>query len=183
MKLNEEQRQLVEDNIGIVYNTIKLTNGNIHNIDLIEVGYIGLCKAALYYKKSYNDVNFSTYATTCIKHEICSQYKHNSSYNEKINNNLISLNSFIETETDDGNKIELIECIQDINNPYKKFETSIYIQQIFQILENDCYAKEVILGYINGKTFKQIAKERNTTPQAVSDKFNRILNKLRKELI
>ena len=98
-----------------------------------------------------------------------------------MNNNLISLNSFI--ETDDGNKIELIECIQDINNPYKKFETSIYIQQIFQILENDCYAKEVVLGYINGKTFKQIAKERNTTPQAVSDKFNRTLNKLRKELI
>ena len=181
MKLNEEQRKLVEDNIGIIYNTIKLTNGNIHNINLIEVGYIGLCKAALYYKKSYNDVNFSTYATTCIKHEICQQYQHNSSYNERMNNNLISLNSFI--ETDDGNKIELIECIQDINNPYKKFETSIYIQQIFQILENDCYAKEVVLGYIMGKSFKQIAKERNTTPQAVSDKFNRTLNKLRKELI
>ena len=37
MKLNEEQRQLVEDNIGIIYNTIKLTNGNIHNIDLKEL--------------------------------------------------------------------------------------------------------------------------------------------------
>ena len=181
MKLNEEQRQLVEDNIGIVYNTIKLANGNIHNIDLIEVGYIGLCKAALYYKKSYNDVNFSTYATTCIKHEICQQYQHNSSYNERMNNNLISLNSFI--ETDDGKRIELIECIQDTNNFYDNFETMIYIQQIFQILENDCYAKEVILGYIMGKSFKQIAKERNTTPQAVSDKFNRTLNKLRKELI
>ena len=181
MKLNEEQRQLVEDNIGIIYNTIKLTNGNIHNINLIEVGYIGLCKAALYYKKSYNDVNFSTYATTCIKHEICQQYQHNSSYNERMNNNLISLNSFI--ETDDGKRIELIECIQDTNNFYDNFETMIYIQQIFQILENDCYAKEVILGYIMGKSFKQIAKERNTTPQAVSDKFNRTLNKLRKELI
>ena len=181
MKLNEEQRQLVENNIGIIYNTIKLTNGNIHNIDLIEVGYIGLCKAALYYKKSYNDVNFSTYATTCIKHEICQQYQHNSSYNERMNNNLISLNSFI--ETDDGKRIELIECIQDTNNFYDNFETSIYIQQIFQILENDCYAKEVVLGYIMGKSFKQIAKERNTTPQAVSDKFNRTLNKLRKELI
>ena len=181
MKLNEEQRQLVEDNIGIIYNTIKLTNGNIHNINLIEVGYIGLCKAALYYKKSYNDVNFSTYATTCIKHEICQQYQHNSSYNEKMNNNLISLNSFI--ETDDGKRIELIECIQDTNNFYDNFETSIYIRQIFQILENDCYAKEVVLGYIMGKSFKQIAKERNTTPQAVSDKFNRTLNKLRKELI
>ena len=77
MKLNDEQRKLVEDNIGIIYNTIKLTNGNIHNIDLIEVGYIGLCKAALYYKKSYNDVNFSTYATACVKHEICQQYQHN----------------------------------------------------------------------------------------------------------
>ena len=181
MKLNEEQRKLVEDNIGIIYNTIKLTNGNIHNINLIEVGYIGLCKAALYYKKSYNDTNFSTYATTCIKHEICQQYQHNSSYNERMNNNLISLNSFI--ETDDGKRIELIECIQDINNFYDNFETMIYIQQIFQILENDCYAKEVVLGYIMGKSFKQIAKERNTTPQAVSDKFNRTLNKLRKELI
>ena len=181
MKLNEEQRQLVEDNIGIIYNTIKLTNGNIHNIDLIEVGYIGLCKAALYYKKSYNDVNFSTYATTCIKHEICQQYQHNSSYNERMNNNLISLNSFVETK--DGKRIELIECIQDTNNFYDNFETMIYIQQIFQILENDCYAKEVVLGYIMGKSFKQIAKERNTTPQAVSDKFNRTLNKLRKELI
>ena len=181
MKLNEEQRKLVEDNIGIIYNTIKLTNGNIHNIDLIEVGYIGLCKAALYYKKSYNDTNFSTYATTCIKHEICQQYQHNSSYNERMNNNLISLNSFI--ETDDGKRIELIECIQDTNNFYDNFETMIYIQQIFQILENDCYAKEVVLGYIMGKSFKQIAKERNTTPQAVSDKFKRTLNKLRKELI
>ena len=181
MKLNEEQKQLVEDNIGIIYNTIKLTKGNIHNIDLIEVGYIGLCKAALYYKKSYNDTNFSTYATTCINHDICQQYQHNSSYNERMNNNLISLNSFI--ETDDGKRIELIECIQDTNNFYDNFETMIYIQQIFQILENDCYAKEVVLGYIMGKSFKQIAKERNTTPQAVSDKFNRTLNKLRKELI
>ena len=181
MKLNEKQRQLVEDNIGIIYNTIKLTNGNIHNIDLIEVGYIGLCKAALHYKRLNNNINFATYATTCIKNEIFHQYHHNSSYNEKMNNNLISLNSFI--ETDDGKRIELIECIQDTNNFYDNFETMIYIQQIFQILENDCYAKEVILGYINGKTFKQIAKERNTTPQAVSDKFNRTLNKLRKELI
>lgn len=181
MKLNEEQKQLVEDNIGIVYNTIKLTNGNIHDINLIEVGYIGLCKAALYYKKSNNNANFVTYATTCIKHEIFHQYHHNSSYNERINNNLISLNSFIETK--DENRIELIECIQDINNFYDNFETMIYIQQIFKILENDNYAQEIILGYMNGKSFKQIAKERNITQQAVSDKFNRTLTKLRKELI
>lgn len=181
MKLNEEQRRLVEDNIGIVYNTIKLTNGNIHDINLIEVGYIGLCKAALYYKRSNNNVNFTTYATACIQHEIFHQYHYNSSYNERINNNLISLNSFIETK--DETKIELIECIQDKNNFYDNFETTIYIQQIFQILENDNYAKEIILGYMNGKSFKQIAKERNITPQAVSDKFNRTLTKLRKELI
>lgn len=180
MKLNDEQRKLVEDNIKLVYYTIQLVKGNINNIDLIEAGYIGICKAALYYNP-YNNITFATYAISCIKHEIFHQYHHNSSYNERINNNLISLNSFV--KTDDESKVELIECIQDTKNQYDNFEIKSYIKQIFQLLNNDEYAKEIILGYINGKSFKQIAKDRNTTHQAVSDKFNRTLIKLRKELI
>lgn len=181
MKLNDEQRKLIEDNIKLVYYSIKLVNGSVRNIDLIEAGYIGICKAALNYNVEYNNTPFATYATYCIKNEVLNQYRHNNSLNKKMNDNTISLNSFVEIE--DGKEIELIECIQDKKDQYKDFETKIYMKQIFDLLDKDEYAKEIIIGYINGKSFKEIAKEKNITYQAVYDKFNKTIKKLRKELI
>lgn len=73
MKLNEKEKQLVEDNLNLVH---KVINDKVKCIDLIsaytredlfQIGCIGLCKAAATDKGGC----FSTYAYRLIWNEIC----------------------------------------------------------------------------------------------------------------
>lgn len=74
MKLNEKQRQMVTENMGLVGKVIrdKVHGSNQLGIytydDLFQIGCIGLCKAAATDKGGC----FSTYAYRLIWHEICS---------------------------------------------------------------------------------------------------------------
>ena len=73
MTLNDKQRQLVNDNIGLVGKVIKdkIHNPNQLGIytydDIFQIGCIGLCKAAATDKGGC----FSTYAYRLIWHSIC----------------------------------------------------------------------------------------------------------------
>lgn len=73
MQLNDKERKVVEENMGLVGQVIKDHVMGIGNIgifsydDLFQIGCIGLCKAAV------NDdgrSKFSTYAYICIRNEI-----------------------------------------------------------------------------------------------------------------
>lgn len=73
MTLTDVQRQIVEDNLGLVGKVIK---DKVHGInrmgifdyhDLFQIGCLGLCKAAATDKGG----NFSTYAYRLIWNEIC----------------------------------------------------------------------------------------------------------------
>lgn len=73
MKLTEQQRRIVEDNMGLVGRVIK---DKVHGLgqegaftydDLFQIGCIGLCKAAATDKGGC----FSTYAYRLIWNEIC----------------------------------------------------------------------------------------------------------------
>lgn len=67
--LSEEQQKLAEDNIKLVFYVINKYEFMSH--DEVDLGYIGLCEAALTYNRSYG-VKFSTYAIRCIFNEILS---------------------------------------------------------------------------------------------------------------
>ncbi len=73
MALNEAQRKKVEENIGLVYKVIKdkvhgLNQLGIYTFeDYLQIGCIGLCKAAATDKGG----TFSTYAYRLIWNEIC----------------------------------------------------------------------------------------------------------------
>jgi len=75
MKLNDEQRVLVEQNTGLVGQVIKDKVRNISGIgiftyqDLLQIGCVSLCKAAAEYKGAGR---FSTYAYVIIRNEIFS---------------------------------------------------------------------------------------------------------------
>ena len=75
MKLNDEQRILVEQNTGLVGQVIKDKVRNISGIgvftyqDLFQIGCVGLCKAAVEYTGAGR---FSTYAYIIIRNEIFS---------------------------------------------------------------------------------------------------------------
>lgn len=74
MRLTDEQRQLVEENMGLVKTVI---SQHVHNPsrlggydydDLFQIGCIGLCKAAVNYKPKGK--SFSIYTCIVIRNEI-----------------------------------------------------------------------------------------------------------------
>lgn len=74
MKLNDQQRELVSNNIKLIHKVIHDKVHNPHQAgifsydDLFQIGCIGLCKAAATDKGGV----FSTYAYRLIWNEICS---------------------------------------------------------------------------------------------------------------
>lgn len=71
VKLDDNGRRLVEENMKLVPYTIRLYYGagNIANDDMMSDGYLGLCKAAMWYKPDAG-TKFSTYAVMCIVNQI-----------------------------------------------------------------------------------------------------------------
>jgi RNA polymerase sigma factor (sigma-70 family) len=73
-QLDNKQRRLVEENIGLVGGVIRDHVRDAHGIgvftrdDLFQIGCIGLCKAASAYKPG--KTKFSTYAYILIRNEI-----------------------------------------------------------------------------------------------------------------
>lgn len=71
--LTREEQTNVEKNMGLVYKVVNDKFGNKDSIgsyareDLIQIGFIGLCKAVVTDKGGC----FSTYAYRLIWHEIC----------------------------------------------------------------------------------------------------------------
>lgn len=87
MKLSQDQRKKADENMKLVGKVIKdkvhgLNQNGIYSYeDLIQIGYIGLCKAV------YTDKGgcFSTYAYRLIWNEICDALiKTNYQYNKEI---------------------------------------------------------------------------------------------------
>ena len=68
MKLTEEQKKMVIDNINLVYFVINNNKFKIVNKDCISVGYLNLCKAVLNYNSDKGE--FSTFAFSYIKNGI-----------------------------------------------------------------------------------------------------------------
>ena len=100
--LSEDQKKLVEDNINLVFYFI-----HKHKLSLekyTDLGYIGLCKAALTFDSSLG-FYFSTYALKCIYNEIFREIR----YEKKRENilNTISFSKFIDAEE----KITLLDII------------------------------------------------------------------------
>ena len=74
-KLNEEQKRLVEENLTVIDKVICRCihiNKNISGLeydDLYQIGAIGLCKAAMYYRP-VSKATFGTYAFCVVKNAL-----------------------------------------------------------------------------------------------------------------
>jgi RNA polymerase sigma factor (sigma-70 family) len=75
-KLDERQRALAENNIGLVYFVLKKmgVSRSFYDYDgLVEAGYAGLCNAARVWREGRSA--FSTFAFIGIKHEVLAVLK------------------------------------------------------------------------------------------------------------
>lgn len=178
MKLNDEQKKLVEDNINLIYNTIKLMNNKTNNIDLIDIGYIALCKSALTYDDSKS--KFSTYATNCIRNDYKKYYETNSTYKRKSNFRTISLNQIKEDGQD-----EMIDFISyekdDIDELITKQYLDNLINKLLYCFRRGEKATKIIHLLQKEYTIPQIAEELNMTRTAVTTQIC-VIRKKAKEI-
>ena len=182
MKLNEEQKQLVEDNINLIYYTIKLVNGNVHDIDLIEIGYIELCNAAL----SYNNQKgtFANFAVANIKNKFIMEFKSNCTDKRKANHNYLSLNvpynenndgDYIDILPDKRNNIEEFIDVCSLNHVYnrllKRYKNDKRALDIFNLLSQEYNQTEIakILGVNVSAINEKIRKIRTQTKQILKE--------------
>lgn len=95
--MSENEKKLVEDNMGLVYFLVKKHYPTYaFDEDIQQIGMIGLCKAAQ--KWDSEKSTFSTFAAKCIIHEIHNEFRRRS--RQKRFCQTISLNA----RSDDGKR-------------------------------------------------------------------------------
>lgn len=182
---NFMQEQLILDNHNLIYHILK--NMNLYNQldEYYDIAIIGLMKAAKNFD-SNKKIKFSTYASTCIKNEICCYLRQKKSNKLKINNDTISLETVINSEK--GNGILLKDTISSNINIE---EDLIYQQEIMKLYEaishlkkNERFVLEHYYGLNNKVVLKQyeLAEILNTSQAYISRIIKRSLVKIKKEM-
>lgn len=175
--LSNEQKKLVEDNISLIYYFIYKYNK--YTLDLVDVGYIGLCKAALTYNKDYN-VEFSTYASKCILNAFNLQLRKDI----KIKNHeVLSLNKPLNDNStlNDDDILEYMDLIPSSFNTewqvfFRDMQDKLYAY-LYSINDRD---RDIIIKYlINQENQLQIAKRLNIAQTTVSKIIKKHLKKFR----
>lgn len=203
MELSEEQKHLVEENIGLVYdiakslyieNSWRIKSAGAEEEDLVGLGMLGLCKAAQRYDKEMGN-KFSTYAYHKIKGEIIRFFRDHGSLmkmprfdsiayeNDKQEiNSIYSMKTVLSTNkciTGDENDL-LIEGILSDEMDYEDVTFNIAADETIEQLE-DRKAKAIKL-YIKGFSQSEIGKIVGVSQVQVSRYISQSKEKL-KELV
>jgi len=146
--------------------------------DLSQEGMIGLYKAVMAYNVDKND-NFASFATMCIHHQVQNAVKvANSKKNQPLNDYVsISVEGGF-SENNESPKIILQaseKCAEQISldkehekNLYEKLKSSLTFEQY-----------NILLMYLNGYTYSQIAQKYDITSKKVDNNIQSIKRKLR----
>lgn len=152
--------------------------------DTIQEGMIGLYKAI----RDYNDdkvCSFSNFANMCVTRHIITAVKTSSRQKHIPLNSYVSLNKPVyENENDSERTLSEIMDSGDRENPenlvisrenYKMIEEKI--SEVLTPLE-----EEVMVLYISGKKYSEIAKILNKKTKAIDNAVQRAKKKLEKEI-
>ena len=158
LKLNDEQRKLVEQNHNLIYSA--MTKCGIRRQDFDDYyGFaaIGLCKAAIDYDKTRSK-SFSTYAYLCIQNEITVYNKYRFRQKRKGNMNTISYNHMLDDWDEDKNEKNIIFKLN--------FQDKCYTLNNKDRMIVDLKSK--------GYTYQEIAKMFGTSFQAIQQKIKKM---------
>ena len=146
--------------------------------DLSQEGMIGLYKAVVAYNAEKNS-SFSNFATMCIHHQVQNAVKIASSKkNHPLNDYVsISVDGGFSTD-DDGPKIMLEATDKGAEQLTidKEREKNLH-KKLRQVLTTEQY--EILLMYLNGYTYGQMAQMRRITTKKVDNNIQAIKRKLR----
>lgn len=179
VQLTEKDRQRVLDNQKLVHYIVQKMNYNDSYDDLVSIGTIGLCKAVVTFDES-RGLQFSTYATRCIKNEIlmCFRKEHQDVYINSLDEPIIGFGAKGEDSEDytygsilsDGN--DFVEELLD------KDEFIDRINIILNFL--DSFERDLILLKLAGFTQMEMAEFFNISQSQISRREKSVENKLLK---
>lgn len=176
------KKTILASNIKLVINIVNTKFNTPYNDkeDLICIGLLGLTECIDKYDIN-KKVNFSTYATRCVKNKIISYLRNN-----KIKNN-ISIYDSLSTDINEEETIEstLQDKSIDIQLDYEKEEEKQFIKNLVnQLPEKERIIIKMYYGFeCRQHTLKEISKELNISSQYVHTILKKTLNSLKEILI
>ncbi len=148
--------------------------------DTQQEGLIGLYKAIRDYNKN-KFCTFRSFATLCITRQIITAVKTNSRKKHIPLNSYISLNNFQNDEDADYHLQKILRGKQVID-PLENMIIKERLNQAKEFFKNSLSILEqkVLAGYIEGKSYKEIAEEINIQTKVVDNALYRVKLKLSK---
>ena len=146
--------------------------------DVVQEGLIGLYKAVMEFDKTKFPL-FKVFAGVCIERRIISAVKKASRQKHSPLNTYISLNSGA-FDDDCGAGMESVIESGEINNPEDillERERVLALEGIISGALSD-FEKRVLLGYLGGRSYKEIANSLGREVKAVDNAIQRIKKKL-----
>ncbi len=150
--------------------------------DILQEGMIGLYKAIVGYNNDKND-SFSSFASMCIHHQIQNAVKVANSKKNKPLNDYVSINIEGRVSNNDEDKPKIIleatdKCAEQLS--LDKENTNILYNKIREQLKDVQY--EVLLMYLSGYSYTEIAKNLKLSNKNVDNNIQAIKRKLRNML-
>lgn len=158
--LNEVQRQLVTDNLGLVYSCAKKKH-LLNDEDSVQYGFLGLCKAAERFDLN-KGIRFSTFATNYIIHWLDGLYS-DIKYRNNLNNGTIVISDDYEEEIIARDEI------------YNKILTNSIINS------SDAESQKILKLIYQGYSSKEICNKLGITSSKYYGRLNKIKERLRYE--
>lgn len=164
MKLNNEQRKLVEDNHNLIYQY--LIDNNLPQDEYYDIAAIGLCKAAIGYDSS-KGVTFGTYVYQSIRNNI----KQCELNNKRHNVETMSYNN-LSTVHGEGTEVEHLETFYSNDDT----EEENVVKTHFRWFIKDMSLRELQIMYYKTKKMnnKDIGKKFGVTHEAIGRVWRRI---------
>lgn len=149
--------------------------------DLIQEGSIGVLNAIKNFDESKN-IKFRTFVNLCITRQMLTAIKSANRDKNSILNNAFSLNKL--SKTNNNEEFELMELVANTNSlsPEDIYLSNEGIEKILESIENNLskFEKDVLVHYLNGESYSDIAEYLNKEPKAIDNALQRIRKKLDK---
>ena len=146
--------------------------------DLIQEGMFGLLSAVRQYNNEHN-ASFKTFAEWCIRNRLRSAVKSASSLKHDPLNNRVPLESILSDES----QTQAVACAelfqkspeeQVLARENKKYTEQLYLSLVSMLSK---YEKAVLKYYLEGLSYKEIAKLTGKGDKAVDNAIQRIRRK------
>ncbi len=160
-RLTDAQRALVEDNIGLVYQAVSdLFKGLYEYEDLVQVGSIGLCQAALGYKPEMG-ISFSTFASVCIRKQIL---RHNQIWTRRKKRDITKESYSLDERLCRGEETFGVTHADLLTESGSVEDAAIAgaLMDVVNGIENE-RLKTVMLEHISGMTLEEIGQKHGFT--------------------